>query len=307
MPAEVLMVIVSYNDRLNTLKAIQSLKNQDTDINIVVWDNASTDDTCTMLMGIPNINVVLSKENLMWTPAINDAIKSFYSGEKFIGFMNNDISFIDSDTLSKLLQAADDPQVGIVAPVGARLGGMQDFVSHPEDYSKNKPYTRASYIVGACCVLRKDVWDQIGILDNTMPLGADDHDYCIRIKEEGLGVYVCQEAYVDHVGHASSRTAEGRQVWNDWAGKSWESFNNKWSGNDNQPYFIDQLEADLCHWGSQYFYGWNNMTGHKSKEYFDLVYETRKACHARNLENAAYRQKVTDIASVIWNFTTEGL
>lgn len=308
MTADVLMVVVSYNDKVNTFRAIQSLKaQQDVDINVVVWDNASSDGSQDILMSIPGINVVLSKENKLWTPAINEAIESFYNGEKYIGFLNNDIAFIDPDTMKKLLDTAGDPHVGIVAPVGARLGGMQDFVSHPEDYSQDKAYTRAGYVVGACCVLRKKIWDLVGELDNTMPLGADDHDYCIRIKEMGFGVYVCQEAYVDHVGHASSGTVEGRQAWTDWAGKSWESFNNKWSGNDDQPYFIDQLEADLCHWGSQYFKGWDAMTGHKPKEYFDTVYNIRKNFHVKNLENPAYKQKVTDIASVIWDFTTEGL
>jgi len=184
----------------------------------------------------------LSKENLFWAPAVNKCIENFWSGEKYICFMNNDI-LADSDVLGRLSATADKSEVGLVAPVGSSLGGVQDYASHQDTYTAYGAEIRVNYVVGAMCLLRHDVWKRVGILDPLMPLGADDHDYSIRVKHIGLEIIVRSDAYINHIGHATGDSDN----WSSFGSSSWKAFEEKWSG-----YYASQEEAIESHWGNLY-------------------------------------------------------
>ena len=242
MPSDVFVVVVSYNGLENTKKCVTSLVNQSTDVRVLVWDNASTDGSREWLSSQDDVEYFLSDENLLWTPAINEAIKKYHKNEPIICFMNNDI-FIDSDALSKLSSTVEKPQVGLVAPVGPRLGGVQDYAYHQDTYNSYGPEVRVNCVVGAMCLLRHDVWKRVGILDPIMPLGADDHDYSIRVKHIGLEIIVRSDVYVNHVGHATGDSSN----WDSFSPSSWKAFEEKWSG-----YYASEEEAIESHWGNLY-------------------------------------------------------
>lgn len=255
-----LAVIINYSDEVNLLRCLDSLRGQ---ARIVVWDNASTDNSVVQVRKkFPDVTVHESPQNILWTPAINAAIDTYLENEDYILVSNNDIVY-HSDTIRKLQRTAAQPETGIVAPIGSGLGGMQDFahqhgkgnkIRDPHGFVQNLPDLRVAYVVGASVMFRSDTYANVGPWDNNMPLGADDHDYCIQLKEHDYHIMVCQSAYVSHKGHASGSRA--KSAWDEWAGKSWEAFNKKWAG-----YFFNKEEAVKCHWGSEYHPGWNKGTG----------------------------------------------
>ncbi len=242
MPKDIFVVVVSYNGLENTQKCVLSLLDQDASIRVLVWDNASIDGTREWLASQNDVEYHLSDDNVLWTPAINEAIKNYHNGEPNICFMNNDI-LIDSHVLGSLSRTLEKSEVGLVAPVGSSLGGVQDYASHQDTYTEYGPEIRVNYVVGALCLIRHDVWEKVGILDPTMPLGADDHDYSIRIKHAGLQVIVRSDVYVNHIGHATGDSGN----WNDFGSSSWKTFEEKWSG-----YYATEEEAIESHWGNLY-------------------------------------------------------
>ena len=248
---DTLIVVVSYNDAKNTLATVQSLQGQG---RIVVWDNASTDDTVEMLDNAVEVHV--SPENVMWTPACNGAVNKFLEDEKHILFSNNDIVY-RPNVVERLEQAISEGY-GIVAPTGARLGGLQDFASQwgarRIGQIDSLPTVRTTYLIGASMMMSELVWDHVGEFDEDMPLGADDHDYCIRAKDAGYKLAVVNSAYVNHQGHASANIA--KDEWVEWGGKSWGVFNKKWAG-----YFHNEEEALKCHWHAKHNPGWDYGTG----------------------------------------------
>ena len=262
-----LIVVVSYNDAKNTLATVQSLQGQG---RIVVWDNASTDDTVEQLDNAVEVHV--SPENVMWTPACNGAVDMFLEDEKHILFSNNDIVY-RPNVVERLEQAISEGY-GIVAPTGARLGGLQDFAKYWGGRRMGQldslPTERVAYVVGASMMVSELVWDHIGEFDEDMPLGADDHDYCIRAKDAGHSLAVVNSAYVNHKGHASANLA--KEVWAEWGGKSWAVFNEKWAG-----YYYNEEEALKCHWHAKYNYGWDYGTGWISEGKRNAVWQSRSA------------------------------
>jgi GT2 family glycosyltransferase len=106
-----------------------------------------------------------------------------------------------------------------------------------------------------------------------MPLGADDHDYCLRVKQAGYKIMVAYSAFVSHKSHSSYRRA--RDTWDEWGGKSWEAFNKKWAG-----YFFNEEEAKRAHWQSEYTEGWETGTGRLSPEERAEVWSRREISNA---------------------------
>ena len=263
---DALIVVVSYNDVANTVATVKSLIGQG---RIVVWDNGSTDGTVERLEGLP-VEVHASPTNVLWTPACNGAARKYLMDEDFILFSNNDIIY-NPNVVERLIKALEDGY-GIVAPTGARLGGLQDFAkrwgSRRMGHLDSLPTVRTTYLVGASMMMWKNVWETVGEFDDLMPLGADDHDYCIRAKAEQHTLGVVNSAYVNHKGHASGKHAKA--VWDEWGGKSWKVFEEKWAG-----YYINEEEALKCHWAAHYTPKWDVGTGWLTPEERQPIWDAR--------------------------------
>jgi len=279
---KILSIIISYNDSRNTSMTVSSLLKQTVPVKIVVWDNDSKDNTCEILENKFGTNIIIhkSKENFYWAPAINKALEIYYDGEDFIHYSNNDIEY-PNETLERMMIDVIETGAGALGPTGAGIGGLQDYATHQHskdgdfdnfndryDFLKNKKPTRTSSLQGACVFMPAIHWKLVGPLDNSLPLGADDSDYSIRLKEKGYSLYVCEKAYVFHRDHASGPGNE--QTWHDLGGQSWAFFNKKWAG-----YYFNQLEASKCMWDYQYTEGWDTGTGWLSENERKKIWDLR--------------------------------
>lgn len=274
---DTLAVVISFNDVRNTVDTVRSLLGQ---ARVVVWDNASTDGTLERLhreFG-SQIDVHAHAENVLWTPACNQGIHRYLGDETHILVSNNDVLY-RPNVVERLRQALQEPHVGIVAPTGAALGGLQDFETHWRRTGKGNsnnvdhlPTVRSNYVVGAVMMFPRTLWEELGPFDVSMPLGADDHDYCIRAKHAGYQIRVVNSAYVGHRGHASHRHAKA--IWDEWGGKSWKAFEEKWAG-----YFFNELEAVRCHWNPEYVPGWDYGTGWLTEEARAPIWAARGASY----------------------------
>jgi len=63
-------------------------------------------------------------------------------------------------------------------------------------------------ICGACMMIRREVIEQIGVLDETTPLYLDDIDYCRRIREAGWSIHYVAESTITHLWQQSSSNFE---------------------------------------------------------------------------------------------------
>jgi GT2 family glycosyltransferase len=280
--ADVFCVIVSYKNPGHTMNAITSAAAQSLPTRVIVWDNNSPDGSGEVLANRPwpdNVEIVQSPTNLLWSPAINAAVRDHWDGERLLAFMNNDITlppraFGILETIFR-----QHPTAGMVAPMGWNLGGPGDYATHkaewasqnprtPENWFDKEPPRRATYLIGACTLLPKSVWDTVGELDEEMPLGADDHDYSLRLKEAGYSLWVHPGVCIDHAGHASGHEPE----WDAWGGKSWARFNEKWAG-----YFAGSTDEEPinCHWNGWYVPGWDKGTGWLSEADREAVWRER--------------------------------
>jgi GT2 family glycosyltransferase/SAM-dependent methyltransferase len=176
---------------------------------IIVVDNNSREkgtlDYYQSLKNRSEIRVVPFPGEFNFSAAINLGAREAQG--KLLLFLNNDIEIIESDWLEEMVRWAERPEIGIV---GAKLLypngliqhagviiGMQGHASHVFMGSMEKQtgpfgsvdwYRNYSAVTGACLMMRKDIFDQVGGFDEGYQLVFSDVELCLRVLKNGYRV-----------------------------------------------------------------------------------------------------------------------
>ncbi|HEY9217419.1 MAG TPA: glycosyltransferase, partial [Phenylobacterium sp.] len=164
-----------------------------------------------------------------------------------LALLNNDVDVIGPGWLTEMVGQALRPEVGAV---GARLlfgdgrvqhagivlgvGGVASYY-HPyvertaRGYRDALVLTRSvSAVTGACLVLRRDVYEKVGGMDEAnLAVAFNDVDLCLRIREAGLRVVCTPFAELHHYESASrgrDRNGEKKARWEreaEWMRRRW--------------------------------------------------------------------------------------
>ena len=135
--------------------------------------------------------------------AINNYGARFCTGE-YLLLLNNDIEVITPDWIQEMLMFAQRPDVGAVgamlyypdntiqhAGVCLGLGGVAGHYFHHVKKGNLGYMGRLLYpqnmtaVTAACMLLRRDVWDKVGGLNEEWAVAFNDVDLCMRIRKAG--------------------------------------------------------------------------------------------------------------------------
>ena len=209
---------------------------------IIVVDNDSRDGTVEMLRDeFPAVRVIANDHNAGFTRPTNQALQ--VSCGRYALLLNND-TVILSDALDQLVEFADaHPDAGIVTPkVLNRDGTLQkqcrrsfatpwDLFCYFSGLSRLYPKSPlfARYLVtyrdenethtvdavsGSCMLIRREVIDQIGLLDERFFAYQEDADFCFRAHQAGWQVYYYPGAQIVHyASQGGSRINPYRSIW----------------------------------------------------------------------------------------------
>ncbi len=214
------IVIPVFNALSMTQECIRSIfaGTKDVDFEIVIVDNASKDGTSGWLRRKKKkhsrFQVFRMEKNIGFGPAVNFGIQ--HSKGEFVVILNND-TLVSSGWLTKLLSImGDDPSLGVISPVTNYLGeGPQiddNAKNLPPDLSAIDQYASSiadrseiiyepSRLVFFCVLLRRDLVDRIGYLDEGYTKGNfEDDDYCLRARLAGYRLAIARNAFVYHHG-----------------------------------------------------------------------------------------------------------
>jgi GT2 family glycosyltransferase len=173
---------------------------------IIVVDNRS-DDPATLdylsRLDSQRIRVLRYDEPFNYS-AINNYAAAHVRGE-IIGLLNNDLEVINGDWLDEMVSQAVRPEIGCVgamlyypddtiqhAGVILGLGGVANHAYYKASRSTDNHFNRAhlvqsySAVTGACLLVRKEIFDTIGGLnEQDLPIAFNDVDFCLRVMEAG--------------------------------------------------------------------------------------------------------------------------
>ena len=211
--------IVSWNTRELTLDAIDRLHaaSADVDLRVLVRDNGSTDGTADAVRERFPDAVLDVGENVGFARGVNGLLDR--SDAPWFVTLNSD-AWPEAGALRALVQVAQDhPRTAAVAPTLLRPDGTPEHGVHelPSLRGAARAALRRTaapsgpvvgWAVGAALLLRRAAVDELGGLDPSLFMYAEDLEWCWRAGRAGWEIRLAPEAVVRHVGNAS-----GQQRW----------------------------------------------------------------------------------------------
>jgi O-antigen biosynthesis protein len=219
---EVSIVVPVHNQWARTANCLRSIAADPCAVGyeVIVVDDASTDDTPALLPRVVGVHAVRLDENLGFVGAVNAGIAR--ARGRFVVLLNNDTEVVPGWIDALVATAEGDPRIGVV---GAKLvypdgrlqeaGGIiwNDASGHNygRDQDPDDPrfcFVRdVDYCSGACLLVRADLLRMLGGLDQRYsPAYYEDTDLCFAARRHGYRVVYQPEAVVRHDEGASHGT-----------------------------------------------------------------------------------------------------
>ena len=229
------IIIVNWNSKDYLLKALAAIdaEREDSEREIIVIDSGSFDGSGEVVrQQYPKVSFIQSEENLGFAKANNQAFKT--SRGETILFLNPDTEVQDDAVDQLTVHLTTSPEIGIVGPKllntdrsiqevcirafptmlnqildsdilkklfpKAGLWGMKNL--------NDKAAGRVEAVSGACLMIRRKVFEQVGMFSQDYFMYSEDMDLCFKAKQAGFQThYVPSAVVVHHGGSSSSRAA----------------------------------------------------------------------------------------------------
>lgn len=233
-PPLVSFIIVNWNTRARLRACVDSVRATCTTFlfEIVVVDNGSTDGSAEWLRAAyPEIVLIANTENVGFARANNQALAAC-AGE-FALLLNSDAQLMP-ETMTHLLQVMQqEPRAAAAAPM--LLNADHSFQAGPNDdltlwsetlhacgmarffrggnypgHGAAAPRGAYAWVSGACMLLRRAAWEQVGTLDADYFMYTEEADWCWRARQAGWTIWYEPLARVVHLGGGSSRNASAK-------------------------------------------------------------------------------------------------
>ena len=225
------IIVLNWNTRQMLVDCLSSVQTAVANLacEVVVVDNGSTDGSQAMLLRhFPEAHLIQNDENVGFARANNQAMTA--SQGRYMLLFNSDAIATPGAIQSLLDLARIQPRAGIVgAQLVNRDGSFQAshtsfptlwqeflmltglgrlfygqwYPSHSPEEEKG-PQT-VDYVEGACLLVRREAFEDVGGLDESYFMYAEEVDWCHAMRERGWQVWYQPEAKVIHLGGGSSR------------------------------------------------------------------------------------------------------
>ena len=209
------IVSVNWNQPEVTLDMVKSFKNLTySNYELIIVDNGSTKGNIDIVQDYPNVKLIKTKQNLGFAGGTNVGIRQ--AKGQYILLLNNDtivsphflepmVDLMESNVhigvvspkiyyydSPKTIQFAGTTEINQITGRGNKIGFKQE---DDGSYSQTRPTALNN---GACMMVRKNVFEQIGLLSELYFMYYEEHDFCERAKQKGWQCYYIGSAYIHH-------------------------------------------------------------------------------------------------------------
>jgi GT2 family glycosyltransferase len=219
------IVVVSYNTKDNIRSCLKKyLPQMSAGDEIVVVDNQSTDGTHEMMRSeFPNVQLIVNPTNAGFSHACNVGYRA--TSTPLVLISNGDIEAPAGFIEAIRAKMGANPTVGILSPVllseegkliqmswGWNLTFLGEFRAQflsPKNVVKSglvrrivsrlqRAERRVPIVAGACMLLRREMLDKVGGMDEGFELYFEDADLCVRCWKAGYEVLFVPGVHVHH-------------------------------------------------------------------------------------------------------------
>ncbi len=219
----VYIIVLNWNGKNDTLECLHSLQQVTyPNFRVVVVDNASSDCSVDAIREkFPSVQIISNKENLRFAGGNNVGIRyALDYGADYVLLLNND-TVVDKEFLTEMVAIADQSaRMGMIGPkiyyysepkkiwyAGGRIEWWKGWVSHigirELDGGQYDAITEVDYLTGCCMLVKREVIEKVGILDESFYIYGEDADWCIRASRAGYKLMYVPSSMVWHKLSAS--------------------------------------------------------------------------------------------------------
>jgi GT2 family glycosyltransferase len=210
---DVSVIIPIFNSAHHTLRSLRSLlADRSVSLEVIIFDNASTDHTTELLQRCENVVVIRSVENLGFVSAVNAASKRAQG--RFLLLLNNDVTILSGQIRHATDVFDSESNVGAVgARISFATGHLQEAGciifrdgmtnGYMRDKATEHPsamYRRdVDFCSGAFLLVESRQFSKMGGLDEIFaPAYYEETDLCMRLRSQGLRVIYTPSILIEH-------------------------------------------------------------------------------------------------------------
>ncbi|MBU1417924.1 MAG: glycosyltransferase family 2 protein [Proteobacteria bacterium] len=247
MSPRISVIIVNYNAGMELSKCVQSVAKTESDLEILVVDNASHDESVQQLQALYNgekkLLILNNKKNLGFAVACNQG-SSAATGE-FLLYLNPDC-IVEPTTIPALLQCLqNDSQVGMAGGLilnhdGSEQRGCRRAIPTPwkslvnsfglkhlaclnrklfsdfrlDQEALPEQALEVDAISGACMLVSREALAHVGPMDEGYFLHCEDLDWCMQFRRRGWKIMFVPRA---RLFHSKGSCSASRPVFVEWS------------------------------------------------------------------------------------------
>lgn len=247
---KVFLLILNWNGwkmTLDCLKSLEPININGIDLEVVIVDNGSTDESIYKIKELTKLQInglklkiIENNTNLGFVEGNNVGIKyALENGADYVCLLNNDTR-VDPEFLTELIKTAEsNNKIGIA---GGKIYFEKGFEFHKDKYKNedlgkviwyaggiidwknvyaghrgvdevdNGQYDKVeetAYINGTSMLIKRKVFEKIGLLDKKYFMYFEDVDFSVRAKKAGFDLIYCPNSKIWHLISGSSGIGSG--------------------------------------------------------------------------------------------------
>ena len=216
---DISIIIVTYNNEETIKKCLDTVLGDNRYLEVIVIDNLSNDLTVELVKGYGSkVKLIKNNGNLGFAKANNMAV-NVAKGDYLI-FLNPDTEIIEKNTFERLIKVLEEnQQYGLIGPklmlkngyvqksvrrLPTVWGAMNEYIFGVKGafdfYIPDcKKLCEVESVVGACIVMKRKVFNEIGGFNEKYFLYFEDLELCNSVRKQGLKVGYAANIKIEHI------------------------------------------------------------------------------------------------------------
>ena len=213
---KVFIIILNYNKHEDTTNCINHLHKSDlpSGTEIIIVDNSQTDESKKVLSkAFPKIKLIKAKENKGFANGNNLGIRfALKNKASHIMIINPDVT-VGKSFLKPLFETFNSkPKAGLISPIHSHQQNKQTFfglggkinwqTTKCEHLNTNKltlkEATKYQFVSFACVLIKKEVFEKTGLLNELYFMYLEDVDYCLTAGQSGFDCLIEPKVKIHH-------------------------------------------------------------------------------------------------------------
>lgn len=233
MEKKVCIIVLNWNGKEDTLDCLMSLRSTDYgNYRVVLVDNGSEDDSVAAVRrDFPEAEVVETGKNLGFAGGNNVGIEyAIKQGADYVFLINND-TIVHPDYLKELVAVAEsDAQIGAVGSkiyyyseperiwfAGGKINWLKNKGEHigldEIDKGQFDEIREVGYLTGCALLVKREVVERAGVLEDDYFLYYEDADYSLRIRNAGYKTVYAPKSRIYHKVSRSTKPGSSSYVY----------------------------------------------------------------------------------------------